>query len=445
MYDIFFLGHDDSCWTELKSRYPNAQKFNKSISIEDLQKKSLTKFFWIIRDDFVLNDFDLNSYAVTKWDDQYIHVFKNGEFYDGICLVGKSFKISNREFKHKFFANKKEIDITASRPKKYDIFYVKNYEEYLEAIEKSTTPMFWAVWDDVELLDFNFEYQVPTHNFFIVHVFKNGNNYDGVCLFPKEVTYSRREIEKRFFVEKKEVDIVVSVPILKKYDIVFISYYEPNADKNFQRLLEKESKVYRINGIKGIHQAHISAAELATTEMFYVVDGDAYIIDEFNFDYLAPRYERNHVHVWRSRNPINNLEYGYGGVKLLPREKTLNMKTDTADMTTSISNNFKLMDAVSNITTFNTDPFNTWKSAFRECAKLSSRVIARQESKETDERLGVWCQLNENIPYGYYAYLGALSGREYGEKHKGDAERIKKLNDFEWLKNKFDEQQKSQR
>ena len=30
---------------------------------------------------------------------------------------------------------------------------------------------------------------------------------------------------------------------------------------------------------------------------------------------------------------------------------------------------------VSNITAFNTDPFNTWRSAFRECTKLASAII----------------------------------------------------------------------
>ena len=30
-------------------------------------------------------------------------------------------------------------------------------------------------------------------------------------------------------------------------------------------------------------------------------------------------------HVWRSKNPVNELVYGYGGVKLLPTKLTLDM------------------------------------------------------------------------------------------------------------------------
>ena len=42
---------------------------------------------------------------------------------------------------------------------------------------------------------------------------------------------------------------------------------------------------------------------------------------------------------------------------------------------TSIRNKFRAMPEVSNTTNFNTSPFETWKSAFRECCKLSSKII----------------------------------------------------------------------
>ena len=51
---------------------------------------------------------------------------------------------------------------------------------------------------------------------------------------------------------------------------------------------------------------------------------------------IFPRKDRDAVHVWRSRNPINDLEYGYGGVKLFPRIATINVDVNKSDMTTSI-------------------------------------------------------------------------------------------------------------
>lgn len=224
-----------------------------------------------------------------------------------------------------------------------------------------------------------------------------------------------------------------------KYDIVFISYNEPNAEENWQALKARFPRAQRVHGVKGIHQAHKKAAELCTTPMFWVVDGDAKIDEEFKFNYLVPKWELDFVHVWRSKNPVNDLVYGYGGVKLLPTEKTIKMDMSKPDMTTSISDKFKPMGTVSNITAFNTDPFNTWKSAFRECCKLASKTIDRQNDTETEERLTQWQFEGANRRYGEYAQMGAKQGQEYGELHKDNVDALAKINDFDWLKEKFDE------
>jgi hypothetical protein len=211
------------------------------------------------------------------------------------------------------------------------------------------------------------------------------------------------------------------------YDIVFISYNELNAEENFKNLQNRFPLVKRVDGVKGIHQAHIAAAKKAFTKMFWVVDGDAIVVDTFNFDHEVSKYDTDVVHVWRSRNPINGLEYGYGGVKLLPRQMTLNMDTNTTDMTMSISSKFKAMEEVSNITAFNTDPFSTWRSAFRECCKLA--VINNNES---NTRLDVWCTVGDEI-----AIKGALAGKTYGQENASNQEALSKINDFTWLQDQW--------
>ena len=212
------------------------------------------------------------------------------------------------------------------------------------------------------------------------------------------------------------------------FDIIFISYKEPNAEENFKHLQNRFPIAQRVHGVKGIHQAHIEAAKKALTKMFYVVDGDAIIEEDFKFDYAVPEKDMNAVHVWRSKNPVNNLVYGYGGVKLLPRDLTLNMSIGTTDMTTSISDRFRPMEQISNVSAFNTSPFNTWKSAFRECVKLSSKVIDRQEDAETEARLDAWCKSDDLV-----AVDGAVAGRKYGTENKDNKEAISKINDFAWI------------
>ena len=218
------------------------------------------------------------------------------------------------------------------------------------------------------------------------------------------------------------------------YDIIFISYNEPHADNNWNNLKTRFPYAKRVNGIKGIHQAHIEAAKIANTNMFWVVDADAIIDNNFDFSYVPSIDEQTYVHVYTSINPINDLQYGYGGVKLLPKELTINMNVNNTDMTTSISKNFKLMDEISNITAFNTGPFETWKSAFRECAKLASKIIVRQNEEETNERLETWTTVGHDREFGEYAIRGARAGMEFGLSSGND---IQLINDFEWLKEKF--------
>jgi hypothetical protein len=103
-------------------------------------------------------------------------------------------------------------------------------------------------------------------------------------------------------------------------------------------------------------------------------------------------------------------------------------------MSTSISSKFIAVQETSNTTVFNTDPFETWKGAFRECAKLASKTIQGQIDKETEQRLETWCTVGEDRPYGSYAIIGARAGREFGLSNKSN---ISLINDFDWLYKTF--------
>ena len=316
---------------------------------------------------------------------------------------------------------------------------IENVESLDELKKKSFTKMFWTVWEDIKIRpDFNFEYRATEWDLEYVHVFKNGNHFNGVTLFPKNTQASNKEFKFRFFINKKEIDIVASDPrrVGSSFDIVFISYNEPHADANWQRLKSRFPRAKRISGVKGIHQAHLEAAKLVDSDMFWVVDADAQIVDTFNFDYEDP--EIYTVHVWRSINPINDLEYGYGGVKLLPTQMTLDMDMTNPDMTTSISNKFIAVEEISNITAFNTDEFSTWRSAFRECCKLASKTIRGQNDDETNERLSKWCSdYGRDRKFGDYAIQGALAGRVYGVANVSNPDNLRLINDFDWLREQF--------
>jgi len=453
IYDLFYVSNrtvNQTSWKTFKERFPTARLLENITSFNQIKNRAFTKLFWVVWDDLIVEDDFLFDYVVPKWDQQYIHVFLNNLSYDGITLFPKSADISHREFTHRFFTNKKEVDVIASTPRAYDKFYISTYDEYLEAIEKTSTEMFWVIWDEVEITnDSIFSIYFDHHNVYdrnenhvFKNIFKNEETYlHGIVLFSRSKLITKKEFDYRFLIEKKEHDIVVSK--MKPFDIVFISYKEANADDNYKKLISRFPNVKRVHGIKGIHQAHIEAANIASTEMFWAVDADAVVEDSFHFDYEVSRYDIETVHVWRSRNPINDLVYGYGGVKLLPRILTSNLDITEPDMTTSISTKFKSMPEVSNVTAFNISQFDTWKSAFRECVKLSSRIIINQKDEETLERLMIWKSKGKEKPFGEFAIKGAIDGETYGLKYKDDIEELKKINDFDWLKTYYEQRTKN--
>lgn len=221
------------------------------------------------------------------------------------------------------------------------------------------------------------------------------------------------------------------------YDIIFICNNEPNSEENWKKLVNRFSLAKKISNIKGIHQAHQAAAKAAFTKMFWVVDGDATILDSFNFDYVVPEYDLDCVHIFHSKNPINDLVYGYGAVKLLPKKQTLNVDVTTLDMTTSINDKIKIIEQISNITNFNTDKFSTWRSAFREGVKLTLNVLNKKDNDESLKRLNSWCNFGHDRPFGKFSIKGATEGKNYALAYQNDADKLKLINNFDWLREKF--------
>ena len=411
---------------------------------------SSTELFWMTSKNIKIADnFNFDIFFDDRDDEElydrhenhtFVHRVGDRDLHNGVFLLSKHKPISQREVENRYLIDRKEWGIVASVPITYDKFVIDNYKDYLNAVEKSKTEMFWMIPNEVMPLDdFKFDIYFSHDDIFnrtihhvFQHEFRDELTYNGINLISKNKLLSEKEIEFRFVLEKKDYETVASK--LKPYDVIFISYNEPNADENFNKLLSFRPDAKRVQGVKGIHNAHIKAAELSSTNMLWVVDGDAIIDESFNFSYQVPIWDKETVHVWHSRNPINNLEYGYGGVKLLPRELTKKLDTATTDMTTSISKSFKVIDQVSNITEFNTDPFSTWRSAFRECVKLASKSIDRQIDEESKSRLNIWCTVGADKKLGEFAISGAKAAIKFVEENPF---KLFKINDFDYLYNLY--------
>ena len=271
---------------------------------------------------------------------------------------------------------------------------------------------------DLPKINYIIDYAIPWHDLAYEHVW--------YLTGPEKIWFAKVSTINNIIGVKEMSSITPDISI--QLDVIFISYDELNAEENWERLLEKAPYAKRVNGIKGIFNAHKAAAKLATTDMFFVVDGDAYLTYDWEFDFNPGIFDRDCTYVWKSKNPLNNLTYGYGGVKLFTRSKVNSLKSWGTDLTLSVNKKLKVMDSVSNITRFNTSEYNTWKSAFRECAKL-----VRKDDILSKERLQAWLNPTESAMFAEWAKKGAEQGIAFANSQ----EDMININDYEWLKQVF--------
>lgn len=297
------------------------------------------------------------------------------------------------------------------------------------------TKFFWFIDSSYEFLDKMLEFEPKKWDVEYVHVFKLYQKFADKCqcyLIPKNHPI---DIGQEFFTNLKYINgYVVQQDIT--YDIFFLSYNEPNSWANWQILSKRFPQAKRIYGEKNIYLSHKACAEQSTSDYFWVVDADNEVLDSFNFDYYVEDYDFDLVHIWHSRNEINDLEYGNGAIKLLPKMLFENTESGI-DITTSLSNKLKIVPEVASINRFASSPWNAWRSGFREAAKLASSVIARSNQEENAKRLSAWTTKGLDRQFGEYVVPGAMLGMQYGTENKNNQDALNKINDWSWLYEQF--------
>lgn len=213
------------------------------------------------------------------------------------------------------------------------------------------------------------------------------------------------------------------------YDVIYLSYDEPNAEKNYADLLTKVPWAKRVHGVKGSDAAHKACAELSETERFITVDGDNIIRQEFinqEIDFDEHTDLKNSVISWCGRNIINGLMYGNGGLKCWPKEYVLKMKThENADPNNPqaqvdfcwdlqyIQQNSWYSDVYNNAT-----PQQAWRAGFREGVKMALDQGVKPNSVEKFlnghwknlHRLWIWLMVGADVENGLWAIYGARQG-----------------------------------
>ncbi|CAB4125920.1 hypothetical protein UFOVP181_318 [uncultured Caudovirales phage] len=229
-------------------------------------------------------------------------------------------------------------------------------------------------------------------------------------------------------------------------DIIFLSYDEPNAEKNYADLLSKFPWAKRVHGVKGSDAAHKACAALSDTEYFVTVDADNIVdpkFQEVEIDLDALGLTSENVFSWCGKVHVNGLMYGNGGLKLWTRKFVNEMKThensDPTDTKGKVEfcfddRYYQFNESYSESFT-NATPFQAWRAGFREGVKMSLDQGAKTTSLQgiwwqNYHRLLIWSSVGADVENGIYSILGAREGAAMTNCTDWDYSNVR---DFEWL------------
>lgn len=229
-------------------------------------------------------------------------------------------------------------------------------------------------------------------------------------------------------------------------DIIFLSYDEPNAEKNYADLLSKVPWAKRVHGVKGSDAAHKACAAKSDTNYFITVDADNIIDPRFlrvEVDLATLGLTDEHVFSWCGKVFVNGLMYGNGGLKMWNKKFVNEMKThensESGDSKGLVEfcfddKYYQFNDNYSESFT-NETPFQAWRAGFREGVKMSldqgGKVAAlTMVWWQNYHRLLIWCNIGADVKNGLWSMLGAREGCLMTMTTDWDYANVR---DFAWL------------
>lgn len=209
-------------------------------------------------------------------------------------------------------------------------------------------------------------------------------------------------------------------------DIVFLSYDEPNAEKNYADLLTKVPYAKRVHGVEGSDAAHKACADISETKHFVTVDGDTVIDSNFlsvvlDLDELG--VDDDYQFSWCGNIDVNGLKYGNGSLKMWTKDFVKNMRThentdgsDDTQIEFCYFDNYYQLNENYSTSIISSTPHQAWRAGFREGVKMSLNRGAKVEDISKDiwwqnyNRLLVWLNVGADVYNGLYTIMGARDG-----------------------------------
>ena len=255
----------------------------------------------------------------------------------------------------------------------------------------------------------------------------------GVVIVPRTAVPDIRTQLYDYAVIDKTRRSTLTAPL---QDVVFISYDEPDADANWEILKDRCPRAYRVHGVAGMELALEAAADVGTTPWYYAVFAKTRLHEQFDFTFVPDYMQQPKHYIFNARNMVNNLEYGHMGIILYNCQgiRDINRAQDWGlDYTLSFPH--ESVPILSCYGEFDQSPYHTWRTAFRETAKLAY-FESLQATVEGAYRLRTWLNQAQG-PYAKWCLLGAQDGLEFFTLSDQQLLTLKQSFRWEWLRDRF--------
>jgi hypothetical protein len=248
-------------------------------------------------------------------------------------------------------------------------------------------------------------------------------------IVPKSaVTYIKTQAYDYPYIDRTQRHLHDEQPL----DIVFIDNGEPNANSNYEHLVEVASltwrnRIHRSSGINGRVAAYHAAACFSTTPWFFAVFAKLQVNKDFDWSWQPDRLQEPKHYIFHAHNPVTGLTYGHQAMIAYNKKLVLSNLGHGLDFT--LDNAHEVVPILSGTADYAYTPWMAWRTAFRECVKLRG-----QTDVESQHRLRKWLEIIPlATPNAEWSRWGAEDAVEYYESVAGNSTELRKSYDWSWL------------
>ena len=381
-----------------------------------------TSHFWVVASFMEVSD-DVLNFIPEQFEQKQIHVFYSGENKEGNILLIPKEEFLKQMNNLKFLRDYQDINyhkISMLYPDVPKIFstpsmFVSDYNS------KTEYPYHWVV--NKQLEDLNCVPNYFPSYWHDIKMYTWGETND-INLVPY-----KKQI-KQFYDFELIQKFNATYPV-QDMDIIFISYDEPLAQKRYDKLKSKFPRAKWCKNIKGQTNAYHTAARMSDTDYFFAVFPKIDLVDSFNFSFQPDRLKHPAHYIFDCYNTVIDLTYGHDGVILYNKKLVLETLQHGLDFTLSAPH--QSINILSAENRLEDSPELAWRTAFREVIKLKTQVDTKP-TVESKYRLNKWLTLGHG-KNAEWVYVGAQDAVKFIESK----EDLMKSYDFDWLKNKFEQ------